>query len=97
MTHRDDARPPVDGTLETDRAGRRIAGGHMHAVALCLERTDGEEQMAFNPPIECPICRDVLELDRTLEDHLVGAHTHDEVARYLASLRNRAKMEPVSD
>jgi|AntDeeMinimDraft_6_1070357.scaffolds.fasta_scaffold00034_52 hypothetical protein len=69
----------------------------MHAVALCLERTDGEEQMAFNPPIECPICRDVLELDRTLEDHLVGAHTHDEVARYLASLRNRAKMEPVSD
>ncbi|WP_226039033.1 hypothetical protein [Natrinema sp. DC36] len=53
--------------------------------------------MAFNPPIECPICRDVLELDRTLENHLAGAHTHDEVARYLASLHDRVKMEPVSD
>ncbi len=76
---------------------RRIVCGHMHAVALSLERTDGEEQMAFNPPIECPICRDVLELDRTLENHLAGAHTHDEVARYLASLHDRVKMEPVSD
>ncbi|SER93089.1 hypothetical protein [Natrinema salaciae] len=53
--------------------------------------------MAFQPPIECPLCRDVLELDRTLEDHLVEAHTHLEVARSLATLHERSGVQPVSD
>ncbi|WP_254530914.1 hypothetical protein [Natrinema gelatinilyticum] len=53
--------------------------------------------MAFTPPVECPICRDVLELDRTLEDHLVGNHSHGEVARYLAYLHETAGVKPVLD
>ncbi|WP_277613478.1 hypothetical protein [Natrinema hispanicum] len=31
--------------------------------------------MPFQPPVECPICRETLALDRTLEEHLVGSHT----------------------
>lgn len=53
--------------------------------------------MAFTPPVECPICRETLELDRTLEDHLIGNHTQFEVARYLASLHERTEIRPVSD
>ncbi|WP_160163691.1 hypothetical protein [Natrinema altunense] len=53
--------------------------------------------MVFKPPVECPICRDVLELDRTLEDHLVETHTHIEVARYVASRSDQAEVQPVSD
>lgn len=53
--------------------------------------------MAFQPPVECPICRETLEPDRTLEDHLVGAHSHAEVARYLASTHEQTEIKPVSD
>lgn len=53
--------------------------------------------MAFQPPIECPLCQEVLELDRTLEDHLVGKHSPLEVARCLASLSQQAELQPVSD
>lgn len=69
----------------------------MHAVPISLEQTEKEKQMAFQPPVECPICGETLELDRTLEDHLVGSHTHAEVVRYLASLHERAEIRPVSD
>ncbi|QLG48402.1 hypothetical protein [Natrinema halophilum] len=53
--------------------------------------------MAFTPPVECPICKDVLEPDRTLEGHLVGNHSHLEVARYLARLDEWDWITPVSD
>ncbi len=69
----------------------------MHAASISLDRAEGEEQMAFKPPVECPICCDVLELDRTLEDHLVENHSHVEVARYVASRSDQAEMQPVSD
>ncbi|WP_195893099.1 hypothetical protein [Halopiger djelfimassiliensis] len=45
--------------------------------------------MAFEPPVTCPICQDTLTPDRTLEDHLVGTHTHREVVRYLLFRRER--------
>ncbi|WP_254525493.1 hypothetical protein [Natrinema caseinilyticum] len=69
----------------------------MHAVSLSLGRADDEEGMAFTPPVECPICRDVLELDRTLEDHLVGNHSHAEVARHLACSHEGTGTKPVSN
>ncbi|ELY67803.1 hypothetical protein [Natrinema versiforme] len=53
--------------------------------------------MPFTPPVECPICRETLALDRTLEDHLVGSHTQREVARRLAAVRERAEVRSVSD
>ncbi|SEW09038.1 hypothetical protein [Natrinema salifodinae] len=53
--------------------------------------------MTFQPPVECPICRETLALDRTLEDHLVGAHTQRELARYLAALNERIEIRPLSD
>jgi len=57
----------------------------MHPVTVFLEQSDGVG-MPFQPPIECPICREALALDRTLENHLVGSHTPLEVARQLAAV-----------
>ncbi|MGQ3410972.1 hypothetical protein ACT4ML_01740 [Natrinema sp. LN54] len=53
--------------------------------------------MPFKPPVECPICRETLALDRTLEDHLVGSHTQREVARRLATVRERVEGQSISD
>ncbi|WP_459808003.1 hypothetical protein [Halopiger thermotolerans] len=53
--------------------------------------------MAFEPPVECPICTETLELDRTLEDHLVEKHTHREVASYLVDTAKRVEVSPPSD
>ncbi|WP_083864508.1 hypothetical protein [Natrinema pallidum] len=69
----------------------------MHAVSISLDRAESDEQMVFKPPVECPICRDVLELDRTLEGHLVETHTHIEVARYVASRSDQVEVQPISD
>ena len=41
--------------------------------------------MTFQPPETCPICQETLAPDRTIDDHLVGAHTHREVASYVAT------------
>lgn len=68
----------------------------MHAVLILLTLTE-RGKMAYEPPVECPLCRKTLELDRTLEDHLAGTHTQREVARYLASLHERVTARPVSD
>ncbi|MFA9417793.1 hypothetical protein [Natrinema sp. HArc-T2] len=53
--------------------------------------------MPFQPPVECPICRDTLALDRTLEEHLVGSHTPLEVARQLATVRERSGLQRISE
>jgi hypothetical protein len=53
--------------------------------------------MAFTPPVDCPICGDTLELDRTLEEHLIRSHTHREAARYIVSLRKWVERGRVSD
>ncbi|WP_187291445.1 hypothetical protein [Haloterrigena turkmenica] len=53
--------------------------------------------MPYEPPVECPLCRETLELDQTLETHLVGSHTQREVARYLASLHERVQPRSVSN
>ena len=45
--------------------------------------------MAYQPPVECPICHDVLEPDRTLEQHLLRTHSHLDVARHVASTQER--------
>ena len=45
--------------------------------------------MAYELPIECPICHDVLEPDRTLEHHLLRTHSHLDLARYVASTQER--------
>lgn len=45
--------------------------------------------MAFTPAVTYPLCQEVLELDRTLEEHLVGSHSHRELARSLAVLHER--------
>ena len=68
----------------------------MHAVLILLTLTE-RAKMAYEPPVECPLCRETLELDRTLEDHLAGTHTQREVARYLASLHERATPRSISD
>lgn len=68
----------------------------MHPVTVSLERAERAD-MPFTPPVECPICRETLALDRTLEDHLVGSHTQREVARRLAAVRERAEVRSVSD
>ncbi|ELY65440.1 hypothetical protein [Natronococcus jeotgali] len=53
--------------------------------------------MTFDPPVTCPVCEEVLELDRDLEDHLIGKHTQREVARYVVSQQERAEIEPVGE
>ncbi|ADB60900.1 hypothetical protein Htur_2016 [Haloterrigena turkmenica DSM 5511] len=68
----------------------------MHAASICLEPTESK-QMPYEPPVECPLCRETLELDQTLETHLVGSHTQREVARYLASLHERVQPRSVSN
>ncbi|WP_293032416.1 hypothetical protein [Natronococcus sp.] len=47
--------------------------------------------MTFDPPVTCPVCEEVLELDRKLEGHLVEKHTQQEVVRYVVSQQNRAE------
>lgn len=64
----------------------------MQAVLISIEPSKAEGDMAFTPPVVCPICRKTLELDRTLEDHLVGHHTHQEVASYITSLHERIEL-----
>ena len=64
---------------------------HTHPVTVLLEQSDGVD-MPFQPPVECPICRETLELDRTLEEHLVGSHTSLEIARQLAAAHKRGDM-----
>ncbi|MDG5820847.1 hypothetical protein [Natronococcus sp. A-GB7] len=49
--------------------------------------------MTFDPPVTCPICEEVLELDRDLEDHLVEKHTQREVAGYVVSREDRTEPE----
>ncbi|RZV11266.1 hypothetical protein BDK88_0138 [Natrinema hispanicum] len=69
---------------------------HMHPVTVFLEHSDGED-MPFQPPVECPICRETLALDRTLEEHLVGSHTPLEVARQLAARHESGGLRRVSE
>jgi len=69
---------------------------HMHPVTVFRRQTDGND-MPFQPPVECPICRDTLPLDRTLEDHLVGSHTPLEVARQLVAIHERGETRLVSE
>lgn len=73
-----------------------MSNGHMHAVSISLEPTESVE-MAYDPPVECPLCGETLEPDRTLENHLVITHPEREVARYLASLQEYAEPWSVSD
>lgn len=54
------------------------------------------EEMVFHPAIECPLCHETLEPDRTLEDHLVGNHTHVETANFIASLHDEAEIRQTS-
>ncbi|GAB3670282.1 hypothetical protein GCM10028856_19840 [Halopiger thermotolerans] len=68
----------------------------MHAVSFSFDPADSAD-MAFEPPVECPICTETLELDRTLEDHLVEKHTHREVASYLVDTAKRVEVSPPSD
>lgn len=49
--------------------------------------------MPFEPRDECPICRQTLELDRQLEDHLLRTHTKREVVRFIASRREWTTVE----
>jgi len=71
--------------------------GHVQAVLISTEPAKAKGDMAFTPPVVCPICRQTLELDRTLEGHLVRTHTHQEIASYLVSLHEQAELVPVSD
>jgi hypothetical protein len=48
--------------------------------------------MTFDPPVTCPVCQEVLELDRGLEDHLIGKHTQREIVRYVISQHDRAEI-----
>jgi|GEM_PF-685505 len=64
---------------------------HMHPVTVFPGHSDGED-MPFQPPVECPICRETLALDRTLEEHLVGSHTPIEVARQLAAVHESGEL-----
>ena len=41
--------------------------------------------MASRAPVECPVCRTVLEGDQNLEDHLVTAHTKQRLARFVVA------------
>ncbi|MFU8866605.1 hypothetical protein [Natronococcus sp.] len=49
--------------------------------------------MTFDPPVTCPVCEEVLELDRGLEDHLMGKHTQREVVHYVVSQQDRTEPE----
>ncbi|AGB38238.1 hypothetical protein [Natronococcus occultus] len=53
--------------------------------------------MTFDPPVSCPVCEEVLELDRDLEEHLVGKHTQREVVRYVVSREERAEIGSVGE
>ncbi|WP_306053869.1 hypothetical protein [Natronococcus wangiae] len=53
--------------------------------------------MTFDPPVTCPVCRETLELDRGLEDHLVGKHTQRELVRYIISRHERAGIGSLAD
>ncbi|WP_175542125.1 hypothetical protein [Natrinema hispanicum] len=53
--------------------------------------------MPFQPPVECPICRETLALDRTLEEHLVGSHTPLEVARQFAAVHESNRLRRLSE
>ncbi|WP_440769297.1 hypothetical protein [Natronorubrum sp. DTA28] len=41
--------------------------------------------MTFQLPTTCPICQETLAPDRSLDDHLVGSHTHREVVSHFVS------------
>ncbi|MEY7847596.1 hypothetical protein AB7C87_00110 [Natrarchaeobius sp. A-rgal3] len=41
--------------------------------------------MATKAPLECPLCRRVVEPTRTLEDHLLVRHSKRELARFVVS------------
>ncbi len=69
----------------------------MQAVLISIKSAKAEGDMAFTPPVVCPICRETLELDRMLEDHLVGSHTQQEIANYLTSLHEQTELRPVVD
>lgn len=53
--------------------------------------------MTFQPPVTCPICRDTLAPDRSLEDHLVVSHTHREVVRHFVSQDEQPGLQSISD
>lgn len=37
--------------------------------------------MASRSPVECPLCRDPMDPDQTLEEHLVAEHEKRKLAR----------------
>ncbi|WP_186336465.1 hypothetical protein [Natrarchaeobaculum aegyptiacum] len=41
--------------------------------------------MATRPPIECPICHADVSPDRSLEGHLMDAHSKRSLARFVVS------------
>ncbi|WP_170972386.1 hypothetical protein [Natronorubrum halophilum] len=53
--------------------------------------------MTFQLPTTCPICQETLALDRSLDDHLVGSHTHREVAGHLVSQHDPTGAQSVAD
>ncbi|WP_201293995.1 hypothetical protein [Natronorubrum halalkaliphilum] len=38
--------------------------------------------MTFQLPTTCPICQETLAPDRSLDNHLVGSHTHHEIRNH---------------
>lgn len=44
---------------------------------------NGNSKTATNPGIECPLCK--IEIDQTLETHLLERHTHEELATLVAT------------
>lgn len=41
--------------------------------------------MASKPPIECPVCREVLDEDHDLETHLMRSHRRRELAAFVVA------------
>ncbi|ELY52255.1 hypothetical protein [Natronolimnohabitans innermongolicus] len=48
--------------------------------------------MASRPPIECPICRELLARGQPLERHLVASHTKRRLAKFVV-----AEMQAMSE
>lgn len=65
----------------------------MQAVVVYPRLAKFRKNMTFDPPVTCPVCDEVLELDRGLEGHLMGKHTQREVVRYVVSQQDRAELE----
>ena len=53
--------------------------------------------MATKAPVECPLCRETVGRDQSLEDHLVAAHTKRRLAKFVVAETEALSVEDVSE